>query len=88
MVTITKPRRQQCETNWEGREGKAAALRDERKLVAGVEKDGRPREKSGEKTDRSSWGEKEKVREGNKRKKTKLKIESVCFNKTAPMSSD
>lgn len=36
MVTITKPWRQQWEANWEDREGKAAALRDERKLVAGV----------------------------------------------------
>lgn len=35
MVTITKPRRRQ----WEGGEGKAAALKDTRKLVAGVEKE-------------------------------------------------
>lgn len=45
MVTITKPWRQQWEADWEDREGKAAALRDERKLVAGVEKDGRQGEK-------------------------------------------
>lgn len=40
MVTITKPWRQQWEADRADREGKAAALRDERKLVAGVEKDG------------------------------------------------
>lgn len=47
MVTITKPCRQQWEADWEDREGKAAALRDERKLVAGVEKDGRHGKKRG-----------------------------------------
>lgn len=50
MVTITKPWRQQWEADWEDREGKAAALRDERKLVAGVEKHGWHGEKRGENT--------------------------------------
>lgn len=45
MVTITKPWRQKWESDWEGREGKAVALRNERKLVAGVEKDVQYREK-------------------------------------------
>lgn len=59
MVTIAKPRRRQWEAGWEGKEGKAAALRDERKLVAGVEKDGRYTEKRGEKAkgDASGWEE-------------------------------
>lgn len=34
MVTITTPWRQQWEADWEGGEGKAA-LRDERKMMAG-----------------------------------------------------
>lgn len=46
MVTITTPWRQQWEADWEGREGKAA-LRDERKLMAGMEEDGWYKEKSG-----------------------------------------
>ena len=39
MVTITTPWRQQWDADWEGGEGKAA-LRDERKLMAGMEEDG------------------------------------------------
>lgn len=38
MVTITTPWRRQWEADWEGREGKAA-LRDERKLMAGMKED-------------------------------------------------
>lgn len=56
MVTITKPGRQQWEAGWEGKEGKAAALRDERKLVAGVEKDGRCKEKRGGKANGDAVG--------------------------------
>lgn len=66
MVTITKPLRQQWEAGWEGKEGKAAALRDERKLVAGVEKDWQYTEKRGRKAngDVAGWEEEgEEVRE-------------------------
>ena len=44
MVTITTPWRQQWEANWDGGEGKAA-LRDERKMMAGMGEDGWYREK-------------------------------------------
>lgn len=46
MVTITTPWRQQWEADWEGGEGEAA-LRDERKMMAGREEDGWYKEKCG-----------------------------------------